>query len=150
MKRFIRDFFPSLIFALLVSFIAAGCASTTSGPTLNAGPVLSQLVGSNVLMDDPNVLALYVTEDCNVAAAQEFRLSVAACDGQLASIQPGLLVPANLQSGIAIACQVLGYTNAQNQLEPIASQSLTPGPPAACLNPPAPASLKLPPLKSAV
>src|SRR5271170_308934 len=97
----------------LAAMILGACVATqTSGPVLNAGPILSRLIGSNVLMDDPGVLMLYATQYCNVAAAQEYRLTVAACEGQLASVAGGLIVPANVQSGVELGCQVLGYTNA--------------------------------------
>ena len=94
----------------------AGCATTTSGPTVNAGPVLSKIVGTNVLMNDPGVLTLYATQACNVSAAQEYRLSIEACTGQFAGLAGGAMIPANVISGINLLCQTLGYTGANNQL----------------------------------
>ena len=69
--------------------LLAGCATTNSGPTVNAGPVLSKIVGTNVLMNDPGVLTLYATQACNVSAAQEYRLSIEACTGQFAGLAGG-------------------------------------------------------------
>lgn len=108
----------------IVGFIAAcsfailcgGCATTTSGPTLNAGPMLSKIIGSDVLMNDPGVLTLYATQACNVSAAQEYRLSVEACTGQFAALAGGAIIPANVVSAIDLACQTFGYTGANNQL----------------------------------
>jgi hypothetical protein len=108
----------------IVNFIAAcglailcgGCATTTGGPTLNAGPMLSKIIGNDVLMNDPGVLALYATQSCNVSAAQEYRLSVEACTGQYAALAGGAMVPANAVTAINLACQTLGYTGANNQL----------------------------------
>jgi hypothetical protein len=108
----------------IVGFIAAcgfailcgGCATTTSGPTLNAGPMLSKIVGTDILMNDPGVLTLYATQTCNVSAAQEYRLSVEACTGQYAALAGGAIIPANAVTAINLACQTLGYTGANNQL----------------------------------
>jgi hypothetical protein len=108
----------------IVGFIAAcsfailcgGCATTTSGPTLNAGPMLSKIIGSDVLMNDPGVLTLYATQACNVSAAQEYRLSIEACTGQFAALAGGAIIPANAVSAINLACQIFGYTGANNQL----------------------------------
>jgi hypothetical protein len=105
-----------LIAACGIALMLAGCATTTSGPTLNAGPVLSKIVGTNVLMNDPGVLTLYATQACNVSAAQEYRLSIEACTGQYAALAGGAIIPANVISGINLLCQTLGYTGANNQL----------------------------------
>ena len=104
------------IAACAFALLYVGCATTTSGPTLDAGPVLSKLVGTDVLMNDPGVLTQYATEACNVSAAQEYRLSVEACTGQFASLAGGAIIPANLVSAIDLACQTFGYTGANNQL----------------------------------
>ncbi len=143
---------PALLFIvfLAIAVTFAACATTSSGPTIPAGSALSQIIGQNVLMNDPTVLALYITTDCNAAAAAELRASIAVCSGGLASVAGGAIIPANVVSGIDLACQIFGYTNAQNQLAPTVPTSVVPGPPAACLNPPAPATLNLPPLKKAV
>jgi len=109
---YIVGFIAACSFAIL----CAGCATTTSGPTLNAGPILSKIVGTDVLMNDPGVLTLYATETCNVSAAQEYRLSVEACTGQFAALAGGAIIPANLVSTINLACQTLGYTGGSNQL----------------------------------
>jgi hypothetical protein len=105
-------FIGACAFALL----CGGCATTTSGPTLAAGPVLSKIIGTDILMNDPGVLTLYATEACNVSAAQEYRISVEACTGQFAALAGGAIIPANLVSAIGLACQTLGYTGANNQL----------------------------------
>ena len=99
-----------------LAVLCGGCATTTSGPTLDAGPVLSKIIGSDVLMNDPGVLTLYATQACNVAAAQEYRLSVEACTGQYAALAGGTIIPANAVSAINLACQTLGYTGSNNQL----------------------------------
>jgi hypothetical protein len=99
-----------------IALMLAGCATTTSGPTVNVGPVLSKIVGANVLMNDPGVLTLYATQACNVAAAQEYRLSIEACTGQFAGLAGGAIIPANVISGINLLCQTFGYTGANNQL----------------------------------
>jgi hypothetical protein len=109
-----------VIFGLLAAggfaLLLAGCATTQNGPTLDAGPLLSKITGTDVLMNDPGVLTLYATQACNVAAAQEYRLSVEACTGQFAALAGGAIIPANLVSGINLLCQTLGYTGANNQL----------------------------------
>jgi len=104
------------IAACCFAVLCGGCATTTSGPTLDAGPVLSKIIGSDVLMNDPGVLTLYATQACNVAAAQEYRLSVEACTGQYAALAGGTIIPANALSAINLACQTLGYTGSNNQL----------------------------------
>jgi hypothetical protein len=114
MKRL--DSITGYIAACRIALMLAGCATTTSGPTVNAGPVLSKLIGTNVLMNDPGVLTLYATQACNVAAAQEYRLSIAACTGQFAGLAGGAIIPANVVSAINLACQTFGYTGANNQL----------------------------------
>ena|SRR6185437_6235097 len=106
----------TLVIGLIALIGVAGCATQTSGPTMHVGPVLSALVGQQVLMDDPTVLTIYATQKCNVAAAQEYRASVLVCTGQASSLVPGFIVPANMQASVQAACQVFGYTNAQNQL----------------------------------
>ena len=95
--------------------VIPGTAATASGGTAG-GKMLSALLGTNVLMDDPTVLALEAEQACNVGAAQEYRLSVAACSGTLAGTIPGFVVPANGAAIIDAACGVLGYTGANNQL----------------------------------
>jgi hypothetical protein len=104
------------IVACAFALLCGGCATTTSGPELNAGPMMSKIIGTDVLMNDPGVLTLYATQACNVAAAQEYRLSVAACTGQLAGLTGGAIIPANAVSAINLACQTFGYTGANNQL----------------------------------
>jgi hypothetical protein len=138
----------------LIALVLAGCATQASGPVIpgtEAGGRLSHLIGQNVLMDDGTVLMLYATTNCNVAAAQEFRLTVMACEGQLAALAGGAIIPANLVTAINDACQILGYTNGSNQLLPAFSQGVVPGPAAACLQPaskigPAPLGQPLKPL----
>jgi hypothetical protein len=137
----------------LIALALMACATTTSGPTLPAGSALSQILGKNVLMNDPGVLDLYATTTCNTLAADELRLSIEVCSGQLAAVAGGAIIPANVVAGINFACATLGYTNAQNQLLPtvLAYQPIQPGPATACLNPPAAMSAsKLPPLRSAI
>jgi len=128
--------FCKVLLLTAIGLALTGCfATNTSGP-LVPGQVLSKLIGKNVLMDDPTVLVLYATNDCNVAAAQEYRLSTLLCTGQLSSVTPGFIVPANLQSIVASGCFTMGYTNGQNQL----NSNITPvtvGPASACLAPPA-------------
>jgi hypothetical protein len=114
MKRF--SSITGFIAACGIALILGGCATTTSGPTLAAGPVLSKIVGTNVLMNDPGVLTLYATQACNVGAAQEYRLSIEACTGQYAELAGGAIIPANIIVGIDMACQTLGYTGSNNQL----------------------------------
>ena len=109
---YIVGFITACSFAIL----CGGCATTTSGPTLNAGPMLSKIIGSDVLMNDPGVLTLYATQACNVSAAQEYRLSIEACTGQFAALAGGAIIPANAVSAINLACQIFGYTGANNQL----------------------------------
>ncbi|MGA2412609.1 MAG: hypothetical protein ABSG46_19775 [Candidatus Binataceae bacterium] len=99
-----------------LALLLTGCATTQGGPTLNVGPVLSKIVGSDVLMNDPGVLTLYATQACNVAAAQEYRLSVEACTGQFTALAGGTVIPANVVGGINVLCETLGYTGANNQL----------------------------------
>jgi hypothetical protein len=129
------------------ALVMAGCFATqTSGPTVSgtqAGSQLSVVIGQNVLMDDPTVLQIYATTDCNVAAAQEFRLSIMACEGQLAALAGGAIIPANVVTGINDACQFLGYTNSANQLLPGLPTTVTPGPASACLQPAAKISAPL-------
>src|SRR5208283_5743089 len=115
MKRQLEATF-GFIAACSFALLLAGCATTQSGPTLDAGPVLSKIVGTDVLMNDPGVLTLYATQACNVAAAQEYRLSVEACTGQFAALAGGAIIPANLVSAINLLCQTMGYTGANNQL----------------------------------
>jgi hypothetical protein len=103
----------------------AGCATTTNGPTVPSAE-LTKLAGSPVLMNDPGVLTMYATTQCAVGAAQEYRLSVAACEGEFANIAGGAPIPTNAVAGINMACQVLGYTNASNQL--IVPQTISVGP----------------------
>jgi hypothetical protein len=103
----------AIIAAALLGLSA--CATTQSGPTVPSS-FLTQLAGSPVLENDPGILTVYATQECNVAAAQEYRLSIDACTGQFAAIAGGAIIPANVISGINIACNVLGYTNASNQL----------------------------------
>lgn len=111
----------------LLAFATCGLApSTTSGPVIpgtettshptQAGKILTAMLGSNVLMDDPTVLTLEATQMCNVGAAQEYRLSASACSGGLAGLVPGFVMPTNLPALLNEGCQVLGYTNTQNQL----------------------------------
>ncbi len=153
MKRVSSFLFRSAVTALLViglvGPILTGCATTTSGPTV-PGKIVSDFLGKNVLMNDPGVLNLYATTDCNTSAADELRFTKIVCTGGIASLAGPALIPANVQSAIQIGCQTLGYTDAQNQLLPSVPASVLPGPVNACLNPPTPASLKLPPLKSDV
>ena len=131
----------SFAVAMWAVLALGACATTTSGPVIpgtaasagtKGGTVLSALLGTNVLMDDPTVLTLEAQQACNVGAAQEYRLSVAACSGGLAGLVPGFVMPSNLPALINAACNVLGYTNAQNQLT--ASSTLTVGNCAAVLN----------------
>lgn len=93
----------------------AGCATTTSGPTIPS-QLLTKLAGSPVLENDPGVLTLYAENLCNVGAAQEYRLSLEACEGEFASFGGGALIPANAITAIDLACNVMGYTNASNQI----------------------------------
>jgi hypothetical protein len=104
-------------------------------PGTQAGTTLSKLIGQNVLMDDPNLLILYATEGCNVAAAQEYRLSRLACTGALASMVPGFAMPPQLVTGVQEACQILGYTDGNNQLLTSLPTTITPGPAAVCSQP---------------
>lgn len=141
----------------IAMYIAAGalalcsaCATTTGGPTFN-GTAVSKIIGQNVLMNDPGILALYATNNCGVAAAQEYRLSILACTGQFAALAGGAIIPANVVSGINDLCQVMGYDNASNQL--IVSPTITVGPlttTGACMPNASIATANLPPLKRAV
>lgn len=112
----------------LAALAFAGCATTTSGPEVPS-KLLTKLAGSPVLMNDPGVLTVYATTQCAVGAAQEYRLSVAACTGQFAGIVGGAPIPANAVAGINLACNVLGYTSQSNQL--IVPPTVTVGPMAA-------------------
>ena len=125
--------------------LTMGCATQTSGPTVpgtEAGTYLSKLIGQNVLMDDPTLLQIYATTDCNVAAAQEFRASVLACQGSLAALVPGFAMPPQAVTGVQDACQVLGYTNAANQLLTSIPSTINVGPASVCTAPAA--SIKAP------
>lgn len=148
-----RSIVAGILFGVLTAWLS-GCATTTSGPTVPAGSALSQIIGQNVLMNDPGVLDLYIITDCNSTAAAELRASIAVCSGGLASVAGGAIIPANVVSGINLACNILGYTNGQNQLlaTVVAYQPIQPGPPAVCLNPATAATTasKLPPLRSAL
>jgi hypothetical protein len=138
----------------LIALALAGCATQSSGPVVpdtQAGTTLSKIIGQNVLMDDPTVLNLYATNMCNVAAAQELRATIMACEGQLAALAGGAIIPANVVTAVNDACQLLGYTSAANQLLPSIPTTVTPGPAAACLQPaskigPAPLGEPLKPL----
>lgn len=124
----------------LAALTLAACATTEAGPTV-ASTELTKLAGAPVLMNDPGVLTMYATTQCGVAAAQEYRLSVAACTGEFANIAGGAPIPANAVAGINMACQILGYTNASNQL--LVPNTITVGPLTAggpCMPTPLPAN----------
>lgn len=108
-----------------------GCATTSSGPTV-ASAFLTKVAGSPVLMNDPGVLTMYATTQCSVGSAQEYRLSTMACEGQLSALAGGVMIPANVVTGVNDACEFLGYTNSSNQLlypTTITVGPLTPGGP---------------------
>lgn len=133
----------------LAALAFAGCATTTSGPEVPS-KLLTKLAGSPVLMNDPGVLTMYATTECSVGAAQEYRLSVAACTGQFAGIAGGAPIPANAVAGINLACGVLGYTGGSNQL--IVPANITVGPLTAggpCFPAPTVSPAALPKLKTA-